>query len=288
MTTLSVRGALGAATLAAAASVLTGVAPAHAVPTWASAATAAIHPGVQTITAGGQCTANFVFYDSSNNVYIGQAAHCASTSGNTVTDGCVAGSRALNTAVTVGGATRSGTLVYSSWLTMQAPGANPTADECAHNDFALVKLDPADYGRVNPSIPFWGGPTAVLTTGAPFGTQVYSYGNSSLRFGISTLSPKEGVTTTSGDTGSSWPHQVYTATPGIPGDSGSAFLDRDGKALGVLATLSADGSNGVNDVNHLLTYLRAHSSFTSLQLALGTESFNGTNPAVMIDEPLPL
>ena len=33
------------------------------------------HPGVQTNTNGG-CTANFVFFDASNNVYIGQAAHC--------------------------------------------------------------------------------------------------------------------------------------------------------------------------------------------------------------------
>jgi hypothetical protein len=50
--------------------------PAGAAPTWAPAASAAIHPGVQTVTAGGQCTANFVFYDSSNTVYIGQADRC--------------------------------------------------------------------------------------------------------------------------------------------------------------------------------------------------------------------
>ncbi len=271
--TLRVRAALGAAALAAATSVLTGATPAHAVPSWAPAATASIHPGVQTVTAGGQCTANFVFYDSSNNVYVGQAAHCASTSGATVTNGCQATSRGLNTAVTVGGASRVGRIVYSSWLAMQAPGANPTASECAYNDFALVKLDPLDYGRVNPSIPFWGGPSAVLTTGTGSFSDVYSYGNSSLRLGLTTLSPKQGVTTTS-DTGNAWGRDVYTVTPGIPGDSGSAFLDAQGRAMGVLATLSVDGSNGVNDVNHILNYLRAHSTYTSLQLALGTEAFS--------------
>ncbi len=29
---------------------------------------------------------------------------------------------------------------------------------CAYNDLALVKVDAADVAKVNPSIPFWGGP----------------------------------------------------------------------------------------------------------------------------------
>jgi len=28
---------------------------------WAPATTATVHPGVQTVTAGGQCTANFIY-----------------------------------------------------------------------------------------------------------------------------------------------------------------------------------------------------------------------------------
>jgi len=43
---------------------------AQGAPTWAPAASAPVHPGVQTFTNGAQSTANFVFYDSSN-VYIG-------------------------------------------------------------------------------------------------------------------------------------------------------------------------------------------------------------------------
>ena len=43
---------------------------------------------------------------------------------------------------------------------MQAKGETDP-DTCAYNDLALVKLDPADYGKVNPSIPFWGGPTGL-------------------------------------------------------------------------------------------------------------------------------
>jgi hypothetical protein len=34
------------------------------------------------------------------------------------------------------------------------------------------------------------------------------------------------------------------------------------------------GSNGVGDVNLELNYMRAHSSFSGVQLALGTQPFN--------------
>lgn len=71
--------------VAAVACALTA-APATAAPSWAPVSTAAIHPGVQTLTAGGQCTANFVFYDAAN-VYLGQAAHCSGTGAATETDG---------------------------------------------------------------------------------------------------------------------------------------------------------------------------------------------------------
>ena len=32
------------------------------------------------------------------------------------------------------------------------------ANTCAYNDLALVKVAAADVTKVNPSIPFWGGP----------------------------------------------------------------------------------------------------------------------------------
>jgi len=55
--------------------------------TWAPAATAAVHPGVQLFTNGSQCTANFIYTDATA-TYIGQAAHCSGTGGNTATNGC--------------------------------------------------------------------------------------------------------------------------------------------------------------------------------------------------------
>jgi hypothetical protein len=247
--------------------------PAAAAPIWAPAATAPVHPGVQTVTAGAQCTANFVFHDASA-VYLGQAAHCSGTGAATETNGCLAASLPLGTAVEVGGATRPAALVYNSWLTMQAAGETDP-DVCQYNDFALVRLDPADAGRVNPSIPFWGGPVGLATTTGA-GENVYSYGNSSLRFGLTVLSPKRGVSL--GATNGGWNHDVYTATPGIPGDSGSAFLNGTGRAVGVLSTLQVaplPAGNGVGDLSRELAYMRAHSGFGTVQLAPGTEPFNG-------------
>jgi hypothetical protein len=260
---------------------------ANAAPTWAPAATAAIHPGVQTSTNGAQCTANFIFTDGTN-VYIGQAAHCAGTGGNTETDGCTSGTLPLGTPVEVDGATKPGTIVYSSWATMQANGESD-ADTCAFNDLALVKLDAADIGKVNPSIPFWGGPTGLDNDGTAATESVYSYGNSELRGGATTLSPKEGVSL--GDDGNGWSHNVVTVSPGIPGDSGSAFLDADGAALGVLSTLQiapTPGGNGVGDLAKELAYMHSHSSFGSVQLALGTQPFNGGQlPLDPAGNPLP-
>lgn len=253
--------------------------------TWAPAATAPLHPGVQTYTSGGQCTANFVFTDDAGNVYLGQAAHCSGTGAATDTNGCTAGTLPLGTAVTFneGGSLLSdgqvvgrGTLAYSSWNTMQQTGEKD-ANTCAYNDLALVKVAAADVGKVNPSVPFWGGPVGINTTGTAAGDNVYSYGNSSLRAGATRLSPKTGVSLGDDPADGGWSHPLYTATPGIPGDSGSAFLDGEGKAVGVLSTLGLAPlplSNNIGDLAHELAWAQAHSGIAGLRLVPGTEPFS--------------
>jgi hypothetical protein len=235
-------------------------------------ATKPIHPGVMTFTQGAQCTANFIFRDGGG-TYIGQAAHCSGTGAATDTNGCDSGSLPLGTQVEIDGATRPGTLAYNSWLAMQAAGeTNP--DACQYNDFALVRIDPADAGRVDSSIPGYGGPTAVGPSSAMLGDTVYSYGNSSLRGGVTKLSPKQGAVV-QGE-GNGWSRTVYTVTPGVPGDSGSAFLSGSGQAIGVLSTLQilpVAGSNGVADLRKSLDYARAH-GFAGLDLVPGTAPFD--------------
>jgi hypothetical protein len=270
---MSARAKLAGVAAAVAAS-LALAAPAVAAPTWAPAATAPVHPGVMTDTAGAQCTANFIYYDATD-IYIGQAAHCSGTGAATDTNGCDSGSLPIGTPVTVDGASKPGRLVYNSWISMQQKGETDP-DTCQYNDLALVKLDPADAGKVNPSIPFWGGPTGLDSDGTTQGEKVLSYGNSSLRGGVTLLSPKEGASLGSDSGG--WNHQVYTVTPGIPGDSGSAFIDGAGKALGVLSTVAIaplPASNGVGDLSHELNWMKANTTFTGVTLANGTEPFRG-------------
>src|SRR5919109_2506286 len=238
---------------------------------WAPADTAPIHPGVMTFTEGAQCTSNFVYQDGSN-VYLGQAAHCSGTGGATETDGCDSGSLPNGTPVEIDGASQPGTMVYNSWLTMQAKGETD-ANTCDFNDLALIRIDPADVPDTNPSVPGFGGPIGVGSWGGP-GSTVYTYGNSSLRGGATVLSPKQGVVVQ--NTGGGWSHDVYTATPGIPGDSGSGFLNASGGAIGVLSTVQIAplaGSNGVGDLPKELAYMRAN-GFSGLQLVPGTEPFN--------------
>jgi hypothetical protein len=276
---LAIATAMVAAT-AYAASVSTG---AHAAPAWAPADSAAIHPGIQMYTEGAQCTANFVYTDAAGTVYVGYAAHCAGTGGATETDGCDSGSLPLGTRVTfnTGGSlldegtqVGTGTLAYSSWLTMQRINER-NANTCAFNDLALVKVDNPFVDDVNPSVPFWGGPVGLDTNGTAAGDRVYSYGNSSLRAGIEVLSPKTGLSL--GSTGGGWSHDAYTVTPGIPGDSGSGFMNAEGRALGTLSTVQIAplvGSNGIGDLANELAYANRHSGLSGVQLEAGTEPFS--------------
>lgn len=239
---------------------------------WAPASSATIHPGVQVFTNGAQCTSNFVFSDGSN-VYLGQAAHCSSTGGQTSTNGCQTDSLPLGTPVQVTGASNPGTLVYNSWLTEHANG-EADADTCAYNDLALIKIDPADVGTVNPSVPGFGGPTGVGAAGG-LGSTVYTYGNSELRGGVTKLSPKQGVVVQNAPSG--WSHDLYTVTPGIPGDSGSGFMNGSGQAIGILSVLELaplPAANGVGDLAKEIAYMHANSTFSGVNLVPGTQPFN--------------
>jgi hypothetical protein len=261
-------------TLIAGLAIAACLAGASSASAWAPASSATVHPGVMTYTDGAQCTANFVYTDAAGAVYIGQAAHCSGTGGQTDTNGCTTQSLPNGTPIDVKGASKPGTLAYNSWTAMQAAGETD-ADTCAYNDIGLIKLDPADYDKVNPSVPTLGGPTGLGQTTAEL-DDVFSYGNSSLRGGVTVLSPKQGKSL--GASGGGWTHLVYTVSPGVPGDSGSGFMDATGQAFGVLSTLQiapVAGSNGVSDLRNMLAYMRSHGG-PDVTLANGTEAFTGS------------
>lgn len=234
---------------------------------------ATVHPGVLLVTDGKGCTANFVFTDAAKHFYIGQAAHCAASGDVDSFDGCLDATNPLGTEVRIAGSEVTGTLAYTSWGTMQAVGE---ADEvtCRSNDFALVRLPDSVATTLNPSVPFFGGPSALSTADVGTGDNVYSYGNSSFRFGIHELSPKQGLVLDSSDDG--WIIECYFLLPVIPGDSGSAVLDDQGRALGVASSLNVvphPASNGIVSLAKALAYAQKHSGIKGLQLVPGTEKF---------------
>jgi hypothetical protein len=277
------------ATLAAAGLAATGLVAstgtAQAAPSWAPAGTAQIHPGTMMYTDGAQCTANFVYTDGAGNVYVGYAAHCAGLGESTDTNGCTTDSVPLGTAVdftndgnlaSEGTIVGHGTLAYSSWITEHSLGTTD-ANTCAYNDLALVKVNPADVSKVNPSVPFWGGPVGIDTDGTKAGDRVWTFGNSSLRAGLSPLSPHTGISLGDDAADGGWSHPLYTVSPGIPGDSGSGFMTAGGKAAGVLSTLGLaplPASNNIGDLAKELAFAQAHSGISGLQLVNGTEPFN--------------
>ncbi len=274
--------AVVSASPAAAAKARSGLSPRAA---WAPASSATIHPGTMMYTEGAQCTGNFVFTDAAGHTYLGYAAHCAGTGSSTDTNGCQTDSVPLGTRVDLtndgnllseGTIVGHGTLAYSSWITEHQLGTS-NANTCAYNDLALVRIDAGDVSDVNPSVPFWGGPTGIDNDGTALGDRVWTYGNSSLRAGLSPLSPHTGISLGDDAADGGWSHPLYTLSPGIPGDSGSGFMTQDGKAIGVLSTLGLaplPASNNIGDLAMELAFAQAHSGIAGLQLVHGTEPFN--------------
>ncbi|MGN6783332.1 MAG: trypsin-like peptidase domain-containing protein [Marmoricola sp.] len=240
----------------------------------ADAAAKPIGPGVQIVVHGAQCTGNFVFRRKGHphQVFVGMAAHCVGKGSESDTDGCSTPSYPLGTPaqfVVGGNAVDGGTVVgtgrvrYSSWIAMHRAGTSAAA-VCASNDFALVQVDRKDLGRVSPTVPQLGGPVGLGKALPAAGSTVYTLGSSSLR---GTTEAKAGTVSTR----SPWTMTVRTASPGVPGDSGSGFLDATGHAVGVLSRLDLFpdvGANGVGSLPLEVAFARKH-GVSGLRLATG-------------------
>lgn len=256
-------------------------APVYADWVWAPAGDAPIHPGTQTVTLGGQCTANFVFVrtelvDGTEylvDVLLGTAAHCISEASGA--DECQDEGYPIGTPTDVDGATRPAAAAYNATLSMQAVG-EADRDVCTHNDVGMIRLAYDDWALVNPSIPDLGGPVELASDGTAQGDTLWSWGNSSLRLGIEQTSPKRGFALET--TNSGWNHTFYTFTPGIPGDSGSALLDDDGNALAVLSTVGVapyPAANNADDIGRAVAWALANEpTMAGLRLEPGTEPFD--------------
>lgn len=257
---------------------------ADAARTWAPEATATIRPGVQMYTAGAQCTANFVFRDAAGNVYVGYAAHCAGKGSSDDTDGCTTPSLPLGTPVSFvtgsnffssGKTVGTGRLAYSSWASMQKLKTKDPY-RCALNDFALVRVDKASVKFVNPTVPVFGGPVGLAAPPLSAGAKIYTVGNSSLRTGKP--AKKTGKVLSRVGSKLVLGYDIQTGSPGIPGDSGSGFMDASGRAAGVLSTINIGLSltpvtNTMGNLVYELAWAQLYSGIKGLVLVNGTRRF---------------
>jgi hypothetical protein len=248
---------------------------------WPALDAATVRPGVQTFYDGMQCTSNFVFTSPDNaTVYLGSAAHCFGPQAK------------VGDAVDVGEGLASGVLAYSSWLVMGSDGGDPNtgdnpacsveADQtlCDYNDFALIRVDEASEGVVHPAMLRFGGPTALAPSAeVQQGQKVLTYGNTWVRQGIDETNWHEGYVLEHAEP---WTTTTYTASPGVPGDSGSGVLTGDGRAFGVLVTIGLYplvASNGVTSLDLAMDYAREKAG-VEVQLATWELLDSGLLPPV--------
>jgi len=219
------------AVLAVAAIAALAIAP-SAASAWAPASSATVHPGVQVFTAGAQCTSNFVFQDGSN-TYLGQAAHCSGTGSSTDTDGCTSGFSPDRHTGGRHGREPSG----DARLQLVAHHAVEGGGGRRHLRVQRPRPDQARPGRRGERQSVGSG---IRRPDGPRQLGQHRLHCLHLRqFGaprrITALSPKQGIVVQ--NTPSGWSHDVYTVSPGIPGDSGSGFMDASGGAIGILSTV---------------------------------------------------
>lgn len=178
-----------------------------------------VRPGGEVRSDIGQCTMNFLFTTPEGERYIGTAGHCI------LGEGPVAESAGEKTWPKGGGPVakdpdgkRFGEFAYA---VLQDP-----------KDFALIRLDPGV--EASPEMCNYGGPTGINDDISGDPTVLQYFGNG---VAIGTALPARSAVAM----GLPNVDHVYAAGLALPGDSGSAVISEDGRAVGVLVTVGIHG-----------------------------------------------
>jgi hypothetical protein len=178
-----------------------------------------VRPGGELRSEIGQCTLNFLFTTPEGERYIGTAGHCI------LGEGPVADSAGEKTwpkgqgpAATRPDGSRFGEFAYA---VLQDP-----------KDFALIRIDPGV--EASPEMCNYGGPTGINDDISGDPTVLQYWGNG---IGIGTALPARSAVAM----GLPNADHVYAAGLALPGDSGSAVISEDGRAVGVLVTVGVHG-----------------------------------------------
>ncbi len=186
---------------------LTAAAAAAALAPSTASAAVTLQPGAYHETDAGSCTLNFV-YTGGGTTYVGTAAHCVSAVGQRVRD--IEG-------VEFGAVAFIGDANTTEW------------------DFAFIRVDTEDLGRVSPAVKghpaFPTGSTTAADTLLGDSIQLSGYG---LGYDTTPITQEQRKAVLSGDDAS-----VYTVIGPIHwGDSGGPLVHiASGKALGIVSRL---------------------------------------------------
>ncbi len=180
-----------------------------------------VRPGGEVLSEIGQCTMNFLFETPNHERYIGTAGHCILGQG-----GGLAGDKAGE----------------KMWAKGQGPVAKDSAGKRFGEftyailqdpkDFALIRLDPGVES--SPEMCNFGGPVGINDDISGDPTVLHYFGNG---IGIGTALPARSAVAM----GLPNADHVYAAGLALPGDSGSAVISDDGRAVGVLVTVGVHG-----------------------------------------------
>jgi prepilin-type processing-associated H-X9-DG protein len=236
---------------------------------WGSVETAKIRPGVTVEMGGVQCQAGFVLTDGKR-VFLTTTGGCASIWPGEDVNGCAtsrdsAGVDPPRTEVTIQGARHLGWLAYHSFARMKLTGEKH-GNRCHYNSLALIRVDPRDVKRTNPTIPVVGGPERVATaaTAAP----------SSLVAFLPGMTNAQAIDTTNGG----WAHTAMVDGHVAATNAGAPVLTPGGAALGMVTVVPPQGTVGettVADLGRQLKQLRQVDRFSHVHLARGTKPYSG-------------
>jgi hypothetical protein len=218
-----------------------------------------VRPGGEVRTDIGQCTYNFLFTTPEGERYIGTAGHC------------ILG---------------EGPVAEKAGEKMWPKGGGPVAkDPTGHRigefayavlqdpkDFALIRIDPGV--ETNPEMCNYGGPTGINDDLSGDPTVLEYFGNG---VAIGTALPARSAVAM----GLPDANHVYAAGLALPGDSGSAVISEDGRAVGVLVTVGVHGfgidQNGGIDfgtvgITRIAPQMKRAAEALGIQLSLVTVS----------------